>query len=181
MNKQEFLAAVRKEIGTLSSEDIRRSLDFCAEIIDDRMDDGMTEAEAVAAFGSVQDAARQILEDAPVPKKPKKRGVPALMWATVIIWGPVWISLLISLWGIVVSLYASAAAVAVSALGSFLVTVAALAQPLNGFFTVGTGFLLAGISILLFLLSGYAAKGTVWVGKKLYGLILCGFGKEKFV
>lgn len=178
MNKQEFLAAVRKEIETLPPEDIRRSLDFCAEIIDDRMEDGMTEEEAVAAFGSVKDAARQILEDAPAPEKPKRKGVPALMWATCIIWFPVWIGLLISMWSMVISLYASAAAVAVSALGSFFATVMTLPRPVYGLFTVGAGFLLAGISILLFVLSGLSAKGASLAGKGMHKLILRGYGKE---
>lgn len=176
MNKQEFLAAVRKEIETLPLEDIRRSLDFCAEIIDDRMEDGMTEEEAVAAFGSVKDAARQILEDAPASQRKKREGAPAVMWATAIVWGPVWIGLLISIWSIVASFYASAVAVAAAALCSFL---AVILVPENVFFTVGAGFLLAGISILLFVLSRYAVKGACLAGKGMKNLIDWGYGKEK--
>ena len=56
MNKQDFLAALRGLLNDLPAEDIRRSLDFYAEMIDDHMEDGMTEEDTVdlkATSGSI--------------------------------------------------------------------------------------------------------------------------------
>ena len=74
MNREEYLSQVWKRIGSLPPEDIRRSLDYYRELIDDRMEEGMTEAEAVAAMPSVEEAAAQILADMPVPPETESGG-----------------------------------------------------------------------------------------------------------
>ena len=67
MNKEEYLSAVWERIGRLAPEDIRRSLDYYSEMIDDRMEsDHLTEAQAVAAMPTVEEAAAQILADTPI-------------------------------------------------------------------------------------------------------------------
>ena len=53
MTKQAFAAALRNELSGLPREDIDRSIDFYCEMIDDRMEEGLTEEEAVSAIGSV--------------------------------------------------------------------------------------------------------------------------------
>lgn len=68
MNKKEFLAALRAGLAGLPEADLQHWLDFYSEIIDDRMEEGMTEAEAVADVGPVHDIVVQILSEA--PKRP---------------------------------------------------------------------------------------------------------------
>ena len=53
MNKTEFLDALRHALGKLPSYEVEQSIAFYAEMIDDRIEDGMSEQEAVAALGSV--------------------------------------------------------------------------------------------------------------------------------
>ena len=65
MNKQEFLTALWKQLSEVPSEDVEESLDYYSEMIEDRMESGMTEEEAVAAVGSVEDAAKQIIAEIP--------------------------------------------------------------------------------------------------------------------
>ena len=65
MKKNEFLDALRRRIAALPAEDIERSLDYYSEIIDDCMEDGMTEDEAVEQVGSVEQAAANILDEMP--------------------------------------------------------------------------------------------------------------------
>ena len=65
MTKADFLNALAVRLSSLSEIDVARSLDYYEEMIDDRMDDGMTEEEAVAAAGSPEDAAREILLNIP--------------------------------------------------------------------------------------------------------------------
>ena len=70
MNKYEFLAELRKRLGSLPNEDIDRSLDYYREMVEDRMEDGLTEEQAVDALGSIDDIVAQIFADsAPVEYK----------------------------------------------------------------------------------------------------------------
>ena len=69
MNKTEFLDALRHALGKLPSYEVEQSIAFYAEMIDDRIEDGMSEQEAVAALGSVHAIAAQIVaETPPIPK-----------------------------------------------------------------------------------------------------------------
>ncbi len=68
MTKLEFLETIRKGISTLSTEDINKSIRYYSEMIDDRIEDGMIEEEAVAAMGNPEDVIAEILsETASVP------------------------------------------------------------------------------------------------------------------
>ena len=55
MRKEEFLTALRAELTGLSPEGVEKLVEFCSEMIDDRMEDGLTEEEAVAAAGSLDE------------------------------------------------------------------------------------------------------------------------------
>ena len=52
MNKQEYLSAIRVRIPKMPTEDMERFIAYYSEMIDDRMEDGMTEEEAVAMMES---------------------------------------------------------------------------------------------------------------------------------
>ena len=65
MNKQEFLAKLQELLCGLPDEDIQKSLDFYSEMIDDRIEDGLSEQEAVAVF-DVDKTAKTILADIPI-------------------------------------------------------------------------------------------------------------------
>ena len=65
MTKQEFLRALWNKLSALPSEDVGRALDYFSEMIDDRMENGLTEEEAVAAIGSVDDAVAKIAVELP--------------------------------------------------------------------------------------------------------------------
>ncbi len=65
MLKNEFLTALRENLTSLPQEDLERVLDYYSEIIDDCMEDGMTEEEATAEIGSVQEAIANVLSTNP--------------------------------------------------------------------------------------------------------------------
>lgn len=48
MNKNDFNAELRKELNGLPDSDIQRSIDFYTEMIEDKIEDGMTEENAVS-------------------------------------------------------------------------------------------------------------------------------------
>lgn len=72
MSKQEFLGALYNGLSGLPKEDIENSVQFYSEMIDDRMDEGMTENEAVEDIGSVNEIIQQILSESSLPKLVKR-------------------------------------------------------------------------------------------------------------
>ena len=195
MNKKDFLAALGKALAGLSCEEQDKWLDFYSEMIDDRMEDGLTEIEAVAAVGTVEQIAAQILSQAGSEKKPKKkRELKTWHLVLLIVGSPVWFSLLIAaasvvfslivtVWSVVIGLYAAAVAIAVSGLA--LVLAPLLMIPLysigaGGFglagsiVCVGAGLFCMGFGILWFIGTNLVARGTVWLCKKLFSLCLPG-------
>ncbi len=60
MTKHEFISRLRDELIGLSDEDIRGSVDFYGEIIDDIIESGASEEDAVAALGSAEEVAANI-------------------------------------------------------------------------------------------------------------------------
>ena len=119
MTKKEFIEELKNGLCGLPEEDIRRSIEFYSEMIDDRIEDGKTEEEAVADIGSVKDAVEQIISEIPMSKlikekvKPKRR---MCAWERVLLalGSPIWISIIAALFAVVVSVYASIWSVAVS-------------------------------------------------------------------
>lgn len=59
MRKEGFLTALRAGLTGLSPEGVEKLVEFCSEMIDDRMEDGLTEEEAVAAAGSLDELIQQ--------------------------------------------------------------------------------------------------------------------------
>lgn len=184
MNKNEFLAALRERLNGLPEEDIRKSIDFYGEMIDDRMEDGMSEAEAVNNLGSIEEIMSQILSEVSLPKLVKekvkpKRALKAWEIVLLILGAPLWIPLLfatiltvlaiyISIWSIIISLYVVDLSVAISGLGCIGVAVALL---FNGQFipcgvVFGTGLVCIGTAILLFFGFNQVTKGILWLSKK---------------
>lgn len=174
MSKQEFLDALRAKLEGL--EDIEASLEFYGEAIDDRMESGLTEQEAVAEIGSVEEVAAQILSEMPLPKLIKARATPkgkpsGWQIALIVLGSPVWLPLLLAaaicllaaylvVWSVVISFYALDAALAMGAIGGLAWTVQSLTQ---GNFSgagmaFGIGMISAGLSVLLFLGMGRVSK-----------------------
>ena len=196
MDKYDFLMALSEQLQSIPQSDAQGSLDYYAEMIDDRIEEGLSEEEAVAAIGSPEEIARSILSDtlpAQPPEQPKKAGQRLRWWEiTLLVLGfPVWFSLLaavaavvfsvwISLWSVVVSLYAAALALGIAALGCIL----------NSFFLIGNGigevlmawgsaFVCASLAILIFLLSNLAAKGMIALTKLIGKGIRRSFGRKE--
>ena len=69
MTKKEFMSSLREKLSGLGEEDIRKSLDYYSE----RIEDGMTEEEAVADVGTPDECANAILMDMPLSKVVKAK------------------------------------------------------------------------------------------------------------
>ncbi len=197
MTKSEFLQEVRDKLRGLSEADIERSLDFYREMIDDRMEDGMTEQEAVSAMGSADDVARDILMDTPLPKLVKaKTAAKQRKWRAweivlLVLGAPVWVSLLIAavavlfavymaIWSVVIALWATVVVLGASAIGlliPFAVQVAGGA-PAVAFVFFGTSLMLAALCLggipLCFILTRGMAKLSILIVRGIKSLIIGG-------
>lgn len=164
MNKSEFLNALDRELSSLPYSARRESLAFYEEAIDDRMEDGMDEDEAVAAIGAPADVARAVLDGLPpVPKAVAKtcRKSRTLLWVLAVCGAPVWLSLLaafvivvaavyVTIWALIASLWILVAGLGVGAVLG--IAVAAFGGWLDAWpFAVGEcggALLCAGLTVL---------------------------------
>ena len=77
MTRKEYMQALEEALGFLGEEQRAALLEYYGEMIDDRMEDGMDEASAVAAMESPADIAAQQRADAPKREKtPETDGEP---------------------------------------------------------------------------------------------------------
>ena len=72
MNKEHFLSELSRRLDGLNGNDLYRTLEYYAEMIDDRVEDGMSEEAAVAALGDLEAIAREIMQDAPARESAKR-------------------------------------------------------------------------------------------------------------
>lgn len=68
MGKQEFLDELRKGLSGLPRSDMEERLTFYGEMIDDRVEDGLTEDEAAAGIGTVNEVISQITAEIPLSR-----------------------------------------------------------------------------------------------------------------
>ena len=73
MNKQEFINELKCGLSGLSDADLNERLNFYSEMIDDRIEEGFSEEEAVAQIGSVNDIISQIASEMSLTKLVKEK------------------------------------------------------------------------------------------------------------
>ena len=119
MNKHEFLTLLRERLHGLPTADVEERVRFYSEMIDDRMEDGLSEEDAVAAIDPIEEIFAKVVADIPFAKlakaqqRTRKR---ASVWTIVllVLGSPIWLSLGISAVAVLLSLYVSVWAVVVS-------------------------------------------------------------------
>lgn len=198
MNKQDFIASLRASLSGLPKQDVEDRLNFYSEMIDDRIEEGLTEQEAVLAIGSVTTVSSQIIADIPLSKIAKekikpKRGLRAWEILLLALGSPIWLSLLIAAFAVVFSLYVSVWSVIISLWAVFASLVAFVAggiiagiifivvgNVLTGVCMIGTALVCAGLSIFSFFGCKAATKGLLCLTKKLaLGIKKCFVKKEE--
>ncbi len=185
MTKNAFLTALRQGLSALPQDEAEECLTFYAEMIDDGMEEGLSEEDAVAAVGSVEEIVSQAVSDAPRVKpsretvKTKRR---LRVWEIVllVLGSPVWLSLLLAAFAVVLALYLSLWAVVVSLWSVFAslvgcafagvaggIILICFGNALSGIAMIGAGLACAGLSIFLFFGCKAATVGTAVLAKKL--------------
>lgn len=177
MNKTGYLDELYQHLGALPKAERQQHIDYYEEMIDDRMEDGLTEEDAVAALGSAADIAAQILGE--IPQKPARK---LHIWGIllIVLGSPIWLSLLlgvamvvlsivliivmayISLWAVILTLYATDLSLLIGtfagiACGVYYLVNAATAP---GILFLGGALVCFGGTVLLFFLCN---KLAVWL------------------
>ena len=196
MTKKEFLSELRSKLQGLPSEDIDERVSFYEEMINDRMDEGKTEEEAVAEIGSVEDVVKEIAKDTPLVKLVKEKMKPRRRiraWEIVLIavGFPLWFPLLITalvlimvfwilVWVLVIVTYTVEIALSAASVAG---VVAFMAYFLNGemnYTAIGASIMCAGAAILFVFACIGATKGSIALTKAIItGIKMLFIGKKK--
>ena len=185
MDKQAFLNRLREGLNGLPQDDIAERLNFYSEMIDDRVEEGLTEEAAVNEIGPVDQIAAQILRETPITKLVREKVRPnhrLQVWEIIllVLGAPIWLSLLVSaaavvlsvyvvLWAVILSLWAVEISIAVSALAGIGMSVFQFVrgQKTQALAFLSAGTLLAGLSIFLFFGCMAATEGILRLTKKI--------------
>lgn len=176
MNKQQFINALISRLAYLPLEETEKFIDFYIEAIDDRIEDGMSEAEAVAAIGDVESVAHAIESELPLStivrqrvkssrERSERGGGHSAWWIVLAVLGsPVWLTLVCVLFAVVIAVFSVALAVVIAvfavlvALGAS--AAAMLAYSVTRLFTAGVSAALLCLGMAL-IMAG-AAAALLW-------------------
>ena len=183
MTKLEFILALNEQLSAYPKAEVQQRLSFYSEMIEDRMEDGLSEEEAVAAVGDVAHIAAEIAAELTPEEAPKPAPKEWKTWviALLIAGSPIWLSLAVAAFSVALSLYASVWAVIIS-LWAVFGTLAAcgVCGILCGIgFTIGghifpglalvaAALVCAGLSILAFFGCKAVTDLTVTLTKRLF-------------
>ncbi len=164
MNKGEFLRLLGTRLSVLPQTEAERLMEFYAELIEDKMENGETEEQAVANLGPIDELVQGILQEEEIEqRKTEEKGSASNGFgrrlAIAICTFPIWLPLYISAWAVVVSLYASAAGLLLSGLFYVIPSLVVCGQSVAvGFFQLGICLAAMGIGI-------YLLAGTIYCTK----------------
>ena len=138
MTKQEFLAQLAAGLSGLTEADAQERLNFYGEMIDDRIEEGLSEQDAVARIGNVDEIVTSILAEIPkkeqkgviakmekpthtqeAPQKKEKKRMVTWQILLLCLGFPLWLPLLVAAFSVVISLLAALWSLVISAWAVF--------------------------------------------------------------
>ena len=192
MKKIEFLRALGEALLFLPQQELDERLDFYSEMIDEAMEEGMSEEEATAHLGTWEEICAQIDEfrtsepqpieaikeepakepKNPIPEKKPKKRISLPMWAVVLliltspVWGAIVLSLGIAVFAVIVALVVTGGALVIFL---FAVVIALAAVGVVGIPAAVVLFFTGSIATGLLSLGG----GLVCGGFAILGWFMC--------
>lgn len=185
MKKQEFIKELEKKILVLPLDEKDDLLNFYGEVIDEKIEEGFSEEEAIKEMGSIDDIVNQIISDIPLTKivkeriKPKK-SLNAWNKTFLIVGSPIWASLLIIffvllisiyviLFACIVSLWAVEISLILSSIMAFIKSFYELTQNNYApcFCFLGIGLVGIGVGIIFFMGCKVGSTGIIKFTKKI--------------
>ena len=179
MTRTEFLDELKNLIKDYPVEETEKSIEYYNEMIDDRIEDGMSEEDAVKSLGDIKDIAKEIEIEMPMKtivkkkvKEKKEENIPIWVILLLVLGFPVWaplllalgigtFSLYIALWSVVLALWAVDAALFVSVIAGLLAIGITMVKGsmLSAIIYFGVTLVLIGLALLGLIGCFYASKG----------------------
>ncbi len=198
MTKQEFINELESKLSRLPQKEASERISFYCEMIDDRIEEGLSEEDAVADIGTTDEIASQIVSEIPLSKlvtnkvKPK-RALSAWEIVLIAVGSPIWITLLAVAFAVIITLYAVlwvlvvcawavfASLAACSPAGIALCVIFIVSGNLTtGLAMLGAGLVCGGLGIFAFIGSKAATEGVVLLTKTvILGIKHCFVKKEE--
>ena len=197
MTKQEFLMELRTGLSGLPQKDIEERLTFYSEMIEDRIEDGLSEEQAVLAVGTAKEIIAQTVAEIPLAKIAKERiksNRRFKAWEIVLLalGSPIWLSLgialvavilsvYVALWSVIISLWAAFVSLVASSFGGVMAGILFSIKDnlLTGIAVCGASIVCLGFSIFMFYGCKAASKGILILTKKIAILIKNCFIKKE--
>ena len=167
MNRDAFLAELRKKLSGLPQDELEERIAFYGEMIDGRMARGESEEDAVAGIGPVDGIVDRIMAEIPLTKlvenkMKREKGLTGVKLA-LLLSAPLWLPLLIAaaavllsayavLWVAVVCFWTADLSLAAAAVACLISTIPCLqaGNTAGALFSAGAGLVCAGLAVLLF-------------------------------
>ena len=197
MTKLDFVSALNDRLSGLPQTEIDGRLEFYLEMIEDYIEEGLSEEEAVARIGTVDEIVDRIIADVPLVELAKKKIKPKRRMRAgeivlLAVGSPLWITLGAAALAVILTIYAvlwALVAVAWAVFATFTACVPAgialgVLYIISGDFAValsaiGVGVLFAGLAIFAFFGCIAATKGCAVLTKKIVlGIKKCFVGRE---
>ena len=188
MTKKEFINELRERLSGLPKDDLESRLSFYEESINDRMDDGKSEEEAVKELGTIDEIINQVASETSlltlVKEKAKpKRKLSGAEIALIAIGFPLWFPLVLTFlilclvfclvfWIIGLIPLITCVSSLVVGLAEFFSYFAVIGEA-NSLGVLGMAMAGIGLAIMLIPAVIYSVKGTI----KLVKLIMTGIKK----
>lgn len=184
MTKNEFISALSEKLSSLPQAEIEKSISYYSEIIDDRIEDGMSEHEAVFTLEDASVIAEKIMYETPLPVLMKARmqkkdsdGKKVFNILFLILGFPLWFPLLLTfvivllsiyivIWSLIVTLYAVLLSFAVSGVFCLIASPFLFAAGnTQALMAVGGGLILLALTAFTVFPAIAASKGLVKLTK----------------
>lgn len=177
MTKQEFLSELERALGKLPHAEVEQALAFYDEAISDRMEDGLSESEAVAGLGPIDEIAAQIAaETPPIPRAIARAntGSRTLNIVLLAVFSPIWVpvalalaaaalAVYIAIWAVIASLWIVDAVLVLMPFTGIAALTSTLSggMPLPGIFVLGLSLVSSGFGLV-------ASFAVFWASKLLF-------------
>ena len=196
MKKNEFLLALKKGLNFLHESEIADRLTFYSEMIDDYVEEGLTEEEAINKIGNIDKIIEQNIIEAPLNNVTKEKIKPQKkykVWEIVLIvlGSPLWLSLLIAgvavilslyivMWSLVLSMWVAFTSFVIASFGFLLFGILNfIITDLNmGFIWLALSLISAGFGILFYYCSLCFTKLAIKISVKSFLIIKKSFAKR---
>jgi uncharacterized membrane protein len=183
MKKEEFLRELRRNLAGLPKDEIDNRVDFYAEMIEDRIDEGLEEEEAVAQIGSVDDIVNDIAKDTHIVKLIKEKVKPKRQiktWEIVllVLGFPLWFPLAVTgillcavgyllIWVFDIAAYAIECAFGASFIAGLIAFFAAYSDGVTNYLPLGIAVASLGGVFAFYNVCVVMTKGTFRVSKRI--------------